>query len=50
MSDNLQKYRFLQKVLPNPSKKHLVLLTGARQLEKLTCKKLYRLRFIGLIA
>lgn len=50
MSDNLQKYRFLQKVLPNPSTKHLVLLTGARQTGKTTLvKRLYSdLRYISL--
>jgi hypothetical protein len=34
MSEDMQKYRFLQSVIPDPVQQQLVLLTGARQLEK----------------
>jgi len=34
MSEDMQKCRFLQGVLPDPTQQQLVLLTGARQLEK----------------
>jgi predicted AAA+ superfamily ATPase len=36
MSENLQKYRFLESFLPNPKNKRLVILTGARQTGKTT--------------
>lgn len=52
MNEIIQKYRVLQKVLPDPSKKRLVLLTGARQTGKTTLvKRLYPgLRYINLDA
>ena len=52
MSEIIQKYRVLQKALPDPSKKKLVLLTGARQTGKTTLvKRLYpELRYINLDA
>jgi uncharacterized protein len=39
MSDNIQKYRFLNKWLPDPSEKRLVVLTGARQTGKTTLSR-----------
>jgi len=52
MSDKIQKYRFLEKQLPSPDRKRLVLLTGARQTGKTTlAKALYpNLRYINLDA
>ncbi len=52
MSEYLQKYRFLQSVLPDPGQQQLVLLTGARQTGKTTLvKRLYpQLRYINLDA
>lgn len=52
MSEYLQKYRILNKILPAPSGKKLVLLTGARQTGKTTLvKKLYPdVRYISLDA
>jgi len=39
MSDNIQRYRFLNKWLPDSSEKRLVVLTGARQTGKTTLSK-----------
>jgi uncharacterized protein len=39
MSDNIQKYRFLMRRMPDPSRKRLVILTGARQTGKTTLAK-----------
>lgn len=52
MSENLQKYRFINAVLPDSDKKKLVLITGARQTGKTTlAKRTYApLRYINLDA
>ena len=52
MSEDMQKYRFLQSVLPDPTQQQLVLLTGTRQTGKTTLvKRLYQqLRYINLDA
>lgn len=52
MSVNIQKYRFLMRRLPDPSRKRLVILTGARQTGKTTLvKSAYTdLRYINLDA
>jgi predicted AAA+ superfamily ATPase len=52
MSDNLQKYRFLDKFLPKPTSKKLVILTGARQTGKTTLAKFKypQLKYINLDA
>lgn len=39
MSENIQKYRFLMGRMPDPSRKRLVILTGARQTGKTTLAK-----------
>jgi len=39
MSENIQKYRFLMERMPDPSRKRLVILTGARQTGKTTLVK-----------
>jgi uncharacterized protein len=52
MSENIQKFRFLFRELPEPSKKTIILLTGARQTGKTTLakKKYPQLRYINLDA
>lgn len=52
MSENIQKYRFLKKLLPDSSKNRIVLLTGARQTGKTTLAKLFYpdLKYINLDA
>ncbi len=52
MIENLQKYRFLQDYLPDPSSRRLVLITGARQTGKTTlARKVYpSLNYINLDA
>lgn len=40
MSEEMHKYRFLSQILPDPTKKGLVILTGARQTGKTTLAKL----------
>ena len=52
MNENIQKYRFLSKYLPNSSKRRIAVLTGARQTGKTTLgKKLYpELAYINLDA
>jgi uncharacterized protein len=52
MSENIQKYRFLKNILPVPSSRKLVLLTGARQTGKTTLSldKYPHLRHINLDA
>ena len=39
MSENIQKYRFLERFLPGPKSRRLVILTGARQTGKTTLAK-----------
>ena len=39
MSENIQKYRFLERFLPGPQSRRLVILTGARQTGKTTLAK-----------
>jgi len=50
MSENIQKYRFLKKCLPDSSARRLVVLTGARQTGKTTLSrdKYSDLRYINL--
>lgn len=50
MSENIQKYRFLKKCLPDSSARRLVILTGARQTGKTTLSrdKYPNLRYINL--
>ena len=50
MNEKLQKYRFLEKFLPRPQRKGLVILTGARQTGKTTLvkAKYADLRYINL--
>ena len=52
MSENIQKNRFLKKLLPDSSKNRIVLLTGARQTGKTTLAKLFYpdLKYINLDA
>lgn len=52
MSENIQKARVMEKFLPNPNCKRLVILTGARQTGKTTLAKLKypHLRYINLDA
>ncbi len=52
MSENLQKNRFLMGRMPDPSRKRLVILTGARQTGKTTLvKAVYPdLRYVNLDA
>jgi predicted AAA+ superfamily ATPase len=39
MSENIQKYRYLERFLPGPKSRRLVILTGARQTGKTTLAK-----------
>ena len=50
MSENINKYRFINKFLPESTQKGLILLTGARQTGKTTsAKSLYpQQRYINL--
>ncbi len=48
MSEYLQKYRFLQSVLPDPGQQQLVLLTGARQTGKTTLVKTPKLYWLDI--
>ncbi len=52
MSEKIQKYRFLKEILPKPTGKKLIILTGARQTGKTTLSKaIYsNLRYINLDA
>lgn len=52
MSDNIQKYRFLNKWLPDASEKRLIVLTGARQTGKTTLsrEKYPELKYVNLDA